>query len=125
MSRDPRRFVWLDLNESGNPTASIARRFNVPLRTVQHEIQLARGEVAAFLQTKVLISPPKLVMFYPFNGFTPKSKCRHDVVPIPEGSVMCCGVCHRSGQDRHPALQRYVRLEPRHDKFAALHHHAD
>ena len=86
--RDPRRFTWLDQRDSGRSTASIARLYSVPQRTIQNEIALAKAEVDAHIEAQRLIPRPNLVLFFPINGFFPHSKCRHADVPIPRGSVM-------------------------------------
>lgn len=49
-----------------------------------------------------------LVLFFPLGPFTPQSTCQHG--PIPNGSALCCAVCHRSGKDNHPRLRRDVRV---------------
>lgn len=30
------------------------------------------------------------------------------LAPIPKGTSLCCGVCHQSGQESHPALRRHT-----------------
>jgi hypothetical protein len=47
---------------------------------------------------------PKLVPLFPLGSFTPESRCPHHA-PIERGSVLCCMICHSSGQDNHPALK--------------------
>jgi hypothetical protein len=47
---------------------------------------------------------PKLMPIFPVESYMPRSRCPH-YGPIPRGSVLCCMVCHQSGQDHHPAMQ--------------------
>lgn len=51
---------------------------------------------------------PHLMMTWG-SGNKPVKQVRcHDVHhgPIPHGSSLCCGVCHCSGRDDHPLLQK-------------------
>lgn len=41
----------------------------------------------------------KLVPYFGSQHFNPSTPCPH-VKDIPEGSVFCCMVCHKSGKDR-------------------------
>jgi hypothetical protein len=50
---------------------------------------------------------PRLEPLFPVGYYTPQSRCPH-YGPIERGSVLCCMVCHVSGQDDHPALQLNV-----------------
>jgi hypothetical protein len=111
----PRRFLWLDLLERGTPVATIARRHHLPIPTVQAAIDTARCQHAAFAESLARLRPPPLVLCFPINGLFPSSRCNHDHVPIPDGDLCCCAVCHRSGRDHHPALDRFPEVEPRPD----------
>jgi hypothetical protein len=119
-NRDPRRFTWLARSDSGQSTRSIAQEYSLSQRTIQHEIKLAKEEVTAFVESRRLMRVPKLVLFFPINGLFPFSRCRHDVVPLPHSTKLCCAICHRSGVDNHPALQRHPRFEPRPDPVPRL-----
>jgi hypothetical protein len=108
--RDRRRFDWLHQVDAGLNTKEIARRARCSVQLVQ--INLATAKAAESVR---LIPPPSLVLFFPLNGLFPHSTCRHAVVPIPEGSVMCCAVCARSGVENHPALERFPLTDPKPD----------
>jgi RNA polymerase sigma factor (sigma-70 family) len=56
--------------------------------------------------------PPTLVPLFPIGAYTPSATCAHRR-PITPGSVLCCMVCHQSGVDAHPLLQRDPRTDPR------------
>jgi len=55
---------------------------------------------------------PPLVPLFPIDLLTPRSPCPHHG-PIPNGTVLCCMVCHRSGVDTRPALKRDPRTDPK------------
>ena len=55
--------------------------------------------------------PPTLVPLFPVVPYSPQAACAHHGA-IPDGSALCCMVCHRSGVDGHPALQRDHRTDP-------------
>jgi hypothetical protein len=63
--------------------------------------------------------PPRLLPLFPVGSYTPHSKCAHNS-SIRYGSRFCCMVCHRSGMDGHPALQRDPRTDPLPERKAAL-----
>jgi hypothetical protein len=115
MRRDKRRFAWLDLVAEGLSPAAVAGRYRVSVRTVQLATAAARGELEAFAESRRLMTPPPLTLFFPINGLFPVSRCNHDQVAIPHGDACCCAVCHRSGRDNHPALDRFPAVEPRPD----------
>jgi hypothetical protein len=52
-----------------------------------------------------------LIPLFPVGAYTPQSSCPHRE-PIEKGSAFCCMVCHRSGMDEHPAMQRDSRTDP-------------
>ena len=110
----PKRFVWLDQVERGTPAATIARRHRLAIPVVQAAIDDARAQFHAYVEALRLMRLP-LVLFFPINGLFPGSTCNHDRVAIPRGSFACCEVCARSGQDGHPALDRFPSVEPRPD----------
>jgi hypothetical protein len=109
-----RRFIWLDLVERGTPVATLARRHKLAIPVVQAAIDDARAQLAAYVEALRQIRIP-LVLFFPINGLFPGSTCNHDRVAIPRGSFACCEVCARSGQDNHPAFDRFPAFEPRPD----------
>jgi hypothetical protein len=114
MVSHPRRFIWLDLVERGTPAAAIARRHHLAIPVVQAAIDDARAQFHAYVEALRLMKLP-LVLFFPINGLFPNSTCNHDRIAIPRGSFACCEVCARSGQDGHPALDRFPSVEPRPD----------
>jgi hypothetical protein len=115
MRPNKHRFLWLDLIFEGLSPAAVAGRYRVSTRTVQLAIATARAELEAFAESRRLLAPPPLTLFFPINGLFPISRCDHDRVAIPHGSVACCAVCHRSGRDNHPALDRFPAVEPKPD----------
>ena len=42
---------------------------------------------------------PYLEPLFVAREWTPHVVCHHDSIPLPEGSRLCCMVCHRSGRD--------------------------
>lgn len=53
----------------------------------------------------------RLIPLFPIGAFTPQSLCSHHDT-IKRGSHLCCMVCHASGMDDHPGLQRDPKTEP-------------
>jgi hypothetical protein len=53
----------------------------------------------------------RLIPLFPIGAFTPQSICSHHD-SIERGSRLCCMVCHASGMDDHPGLQRSPETEP-------------
>jgi RNA polymerase sigma factor (sigma-70 family) len=74
-------------------------------------VDLRRRERPAGRLDRATARPPGLVPLFPISAFTPRSTCPHQV-PIAPGSALCCMVCHRSGMEGHPALQRDPRTDP-------------
>jgi hypothetical protein len=52
-------------------------------------------------------SEPDLIVVYGCKAWGANSTCAdvHPNGPIPDGSRHCCGSCHKSGIEWHPALQ--------------------
>ena len=109
------RFLWLDLVERGCTTATIAARWKVSRVSVELAIEEARAQVAAFVEARRLMTPPPLYLTFPIAGLFPSSTCPHDRVPMPDGSLGCCAVCHQSGRENHPVLDRFPAFEPKPD----------
>ena len=61
--------------------------------------------------------PPKLEPLFPVGAFTPLSVCPHRR-RLPRGSRLVCMVCHKSGVDGHPALQRDPMTDPKREPIA-------
>jgi len=106
-----REYVWLWELRRGVSITTIAKRECVSLRRVRFGVARARAQEGNLPNAKPLIRPPQLVPLFPIGAFTPMSLCGHRQ-PIRIGSDLCCMVCHRSGMDGHPALQRDKATEP-------------
>ena len=112
-------FLWLEMIERGTTARAIASRFKFTVGAVEIAVSQARAQVAAFVEARRLMTPPPLYLTFPLNGLFPVSTCPHDRVPMPDGSLGCCAVCHQSGRDNHPALDRFPAYEPRPDPVPA------
>jgi len=99
-----REYVWLWELRHGLGTKSIANREGVSIRRVRFGVARARAQEKSSSDQHIL-RPPRLIPLFPVGPYTPQSACAHRQ-PIQSGSVLCCMVCHRSGMDEHPALQR-------------------
>jgi hypothetical protein len=53
----------------------------------------------------------RLIPLFPIGAFTPRSACPHHDT-IERGSRLCCMVCHGSGMDDHPGLERDPKTDP-------------
>jgi hypothetical protein len=109
------RFLWLDQLQDGKRAEDIARRYMVTVALVLDSVAEARAQLSAFAEARRLMTPPPLEMLFPLNGLFPVSRCNHGTEPIPEGSHLCCAVCHQYGHDDHPSLDRFPAVEPRRD----------
>lgn len=58
------------------------------------------------------LTPRDAVPLFPNTSFVPDSPCPHSRRLVP-GSRFCCMVCHQSGLDALPVLQRDPRTDPR------------
>ncbi len=109
-----REYVWLWDERHGQSVREIAAREGVTISRVRFGLRRARAqEKAAPLAAtrKDSRKAPRLVPLFPIGPFTPTSTCGH-TRPIEAGSSFCCMVCHGSGMDSHPAVQRDPRQEP-------------
>ena len=105
--------VWLWASRHGVSANEMASREGISTRRVRFGLAAARcRETSCFLRD--VRHPPRLVPLFPLGPYTPQSDCRHHR-PIERGSLFCCMVCHRSGQDDHPALQHDARVNRRLD----------
>jgi hypothetical protein len=105
-----REYVWLWDHRHGISTKAIAMREGVTVRRVEFGLARAQAQEKT-CASSTAIRPPRLVPFFPIGSYTPHSACGHNR-PIAPGSVLCCMVCHRSGVDDHPALERNPLTEP-------------
>ena len=105
-----REKVWLWDFRQGMSTNAIASRDGVSVRRVRFGVSRAgayeRG-VSKISKDRL----PWLVPLFPIGPYTPRSSCGHQR-PIASGSVLCCMICHRSGWDKHPAMQRDPETDP-------------
>lgn len=109
-------YVWLWDVQHGVSIAEVAQREGLSRRRVRQGIAWARGLSSASgtgdTGTPEKLRPPRLVPLFPIGAFTPLSECeRHRW--ITRGSVFCCMICHRTGVDDHPALQRNWLTDPK------------
>lgn len=110
---------WLALRRGGVPCDAIAAEAGLGVRRVQLGIAAARRRESEIERARRPSRPvsgprprqPRLTLCFgasckPLAVLTCEDVHRG---PIPEGSGCCCGVCHGSGKDRHPAIV----LDPR------------
>jgi hypothetical protein len=112
-----KEYTWLWDLRHGISIKAIATREGVSIRRVR--FGLARAEIQERgCSSVVAVKLPRLVPLFPIGPYTPFSSCRHKR-PIQSGSLLCCMICHESGLDRHPALQRDPRADPAPEPKAA------
>ena len=106
--------VWLWDVQHGATVQEIASREGFSPRRVRQGIARARGGIPDPGDTAEPPAkrPPRLEPLFPVVGLIPSSPCAHKW-RIRLGSVFICMVCHQSGQDRHPALQRNPATDPK------------
>jgi hypothetical protein len=105
-----REYVWLWDYRHGLNAQAIAIRDGVKVQRVEFGIARAQAQDKPG-DSSTALRPPRLIPFFPIGPYTPLSSCGHHR-PIEQGSFLCCMVCHRSGVDDHPALERDPRTEP-------------
>ena len=105
-----KEYIWLWDVRHGVSINEIATREGVSLPRVRFGVARARAQERS-CPTEAAIRPPRLIPLFPMGPFTPQSACGHNR-PIEPGSLFCCVVCHCSGFDDHPALQRHPLTEP-------------
>jgi hypothetical protein len=112
-----KEYTWLWDLRHGISIKAIASREGLSIRRVR--FGLARAETQERVCCSVAaVKPPRLVPLFPIGPYTPFSSCRHKR-PIQSGSLLCCMICHESGLDWHPALQRDPRTDPAPDPKTA------
>jgi hypothetical protein len=120
-----KEYVWLYDHRHGMSASEIAARDRVSIQRVVFGLGRARAQEKASTRNNLseITSPkllgPRLVPLFPIGQYTPSSACAHRV-PIERGSTLCCMVCHQSGVDQHPLLQRDPKTEPPPDVTAAV-----
>ena len=103
-------YVWLWDVRHGLSPIEIAIRDGVSVSRVRFGISRSQA-LERNCSTDEAIPIPRLVPLFPLGPLTPQSACRHHG-PIEIGSVFCCVVCHCSGIDDHPGLQRDPLTDP-------------
>jgi hypothetical protein len=110
-----REYVWLWDARHGTSIQEIADREKLSPRRVRLGISRARAQeqstTGATADAKA-IRPPRLTPLFPIAAYVPTSGCAHKG-PMPRGTLLCCMICHRSGVDGHPALQRDRATDPK------------
>ena len=107
--------LWLDEVRRGYTAKEIARRDGFSEKYVRRGIRRARGgnsEPGEKAEAPAPQRPPLLIPLFPVVTFTRSSSCPHKW-KIRIGSIFCCMVCHKSGQDHHPLLQRDKLKDPK------------
>jgi hypothetical protein len=121
--------IWLAEVRLGTSLRAIALQEQVSLRHVERRVKEARRQEedktirleridAEAARRRELGIPaeatpvaPRLVPLFPIGPLVPTSKCGHNG-PLRAGSSFCCMICHTSGKDDHPALQRDPKTDP-------------
>jgi hypothetical protein len=106
-----REYIWLWDVRHGIGINEIAMREGVSSRRVQQGVARARALEKNSQADSAAIRPPRLIPLFPIAPYTPLSTCGHRQ-PIESDSLLCCMVCHCSGVDDHPGLQRSPLTEP-------------
>jgi hypothetical protein len=101
---------WLWDFRQGVSANAIASREGVNVRRVRFGVARASARESSALR-QIRGRVPWLVPLFPIGPYTPRSSCGHHK-PFVAGSVLCCMVCHRSGWDDHPAIQRDPQTDP-------------
>jgi hypothetical protein len=106
-----REFIWLWDHRHGVSTQEIATREKLSDRRVRFGIARARSNEPLISSATAALRPPRLEPLFPILSFTPSSACPH-YGRMRRGTIFCCMVCHRSGRENHPALQRDPASDP-------------
>jgi hypothetical protein len=103
-------YVWLWDVRHGISTKEIAIREGVSVRRVRFGVGRARAQERG-RPSEAASQPPRLIPLFPIGSYVPQSVCGHRQ-PIEPGSLFYCVVCHSSGIDGHPALNRDPLTDP-------------
>src|SRR5262245_16204645 len=98
-----RHYLWRCERRRGLQAKTIAGGEGFTVRRIQVGVARARTSVGGD-PPRGEPRPPLLIPFFPVGPFTPHSECGHSL-PMKDGSLLCCMVCHCSGMDGHPALR--------------------
>jgi hypothetical protein len=115
-----RDYIWLYDVRHGVAPHEIAARSGVSVRQVRKGLERARALdrscskdnlIESFKSGRLDDMNFRLIPFFPVAAFTPQSACPHHN-SIERDSRLCCMVCHASGMDDHPGLQRDPGTDP-------------
>lgn len=115
-----RDYMWLYDYRHGVSLKEIAGYEGLTVAEVQRgverskaqESKLSRDDVIEGLKSGRLEDMGfRLIPLFPVSALTPQSACPHHGA-IESGSRLCCMVCHGSGMDDHPAMQRDPKIDP-------------
>ena len=112
-----REYIWMYDIEHGLSPKEIAVREGLSVRRIRFGVERARqlenrsSQNIHLTREGRVARNPLLIPLFPVGAYTPQSSCPHRD-PIEKGSAFCCMVCHRSGMDEHPALQRDPLTDP-------------
>lgn len=113
-------YIWLYDSRHGVGIQEIAARAGVSVGRVRFGLERAQALESKpsmrELSEDLKSSGPddlgfRLIPLFPIGSFTPQSACSHGA-SIQRGSKLCCMVCHASGMDDHPGLQRDTETDP-------------
>lgn len=111
-------YVWLFDHRRGISLRKIAERDGVSIERVKYGLDRAMALEVRCSGEEGPGNPGRrdepefeLIPLFPIGAFTPQSTCSHRN-PIEKGSRFCCMVCHASGMDDHPGLQRDLEAKP-------------
>lgn len=114
---------YLEMHRAGKSMRHIALLCDVSYRTVWKGVQAAKKrqrDAVATSEPPVVRQPAwvrEMVPMFPVEALMGDfigegSRCPHRG-PIKSGSKFVCMICHQSGQDAHPALQRNPATDPK------------
>lgn len=113
-------YIWLYDHRHGVGLKEIAAREHVTVSRVRFGVDRAKAQERKLSEREVVEDFKsgrldhlgfRLIPLFPIGGFTPQSACPHHD-SIERGSRLCCMVCHASGMDDHPGLQRDPQSDP-------------
>ena len=122
-----RDYIWLYDFRRGTSANEIAAREGVSFRQVRDGLERARAMEKKASKDDLIESLKvsrlddlgfRLMPLFPIGAFTPQSACPHHD-SLEQGSRLCCMVCHASGMDDHPGLQRDPLTDPSPEPMSA------
>lgn len=115
LSQAAREYLWLWDHRHGKSIEDLAQREHLSPRRIRFGLARARASEPLTPGATGTTTLPRLTLLFPIGPFVPHSACPHRGA-IRVGSVICCAVCHRSGQDHRRAMQRDPRTDPKPEK---------